>query len=71
MDRLQATFGIIFQHIFRSFKFGSEVDPQNIGLLGVVECELVHGLALRNLWESRLNFMRQHWRGRNRVGGVN
>ena len=66
---LEATFRKIFQDIFSSFEFGSELDPKNTGLLGVVECNHNYGLAF-NLDESRLNFMREQWRWRKRVGSI-
>ena len=66
---LEATFRKIFQDIFSSFEFGSELDPKNTGLLGVVECDHNYGLAF-NLDESGLNFMREQWRWRKRVGSI-
>ena len=70
---LPATFRKIFQHIFSCFEFGSEIDPQNTGLLRVVECDHIFGLAfnLGNLRESRAKFTRGQWRGRERVRNIN
>ena len=72
---LPATLRKVFQEIFSSFEFGSELEPQNIGLLRLVECDHIYGLAFYltrgNLWESRPNFTRGQWRGRKRVGNIN
>ena len=57
---LPATFRKIFQDIFSSFEFGSELDPKNARLLGIVVGDHIYGLAfnLGNLWESRPKFNR-------------
>ena len=70
---LPATFRKILQGIFSSFEFGSKLDPQNTGLLGIVVCGHIDRIAfnLVNLWESTLNFLREHWRWRKRVGSIN